>query len=694
MRKKNKVFLASSLGFLFLLVGAGVSSAAYFVIKKPATNSIIFKTAKGQLDINISEIEDNLRANVEDFLPIEIDNDYLISDEVKEKITALNNDPNNWIKDEYFSVEDNGKVLVYTDPINHVKFKDFSYGKYHGDYTNNTLNKTNEDEKNRFLLGYHGLALLANHFYNRQTFGPEIANLNSINVDDWRITSNNANGLYLTSTETIYLNGSFVAEKGFTLLQKVRFLVPVLFHEYMHHWASSYVNYANFNDDFVKATYRTHDDPVGTYSYFYKNFYNNFAYYLHFIKKQNDKENKSDLSSEKDNFNYLTNENYIGRIFNTQDLFKLGNTNSQAEYNKLLNMLNELALNSKDKTVTFKKYNTLSNKYINSSFKPSDLSYYYSIVELIPREWVKFALLPYYSAYSSPQQLPHFVANNKGYKVAQNFYLTSYSSLNSEQIVYTNSTYIQDWARAVNDALPVGSSNSESNNTRTFENNIWPYNLEEIDSSSGETIKMPLYKAFYKLFLDSMGFGKVISQIRSKVEWSFVNGNDIKLDSNKNTLDQVNINGYLDSLDYKALILEKDNKMLKVNLKLTPFMKFDVFNKPILSGKATKEDILKPKDIYSNLNNYVAYSTDYFDASLWKNSKIGFWKDTNKNNQIDKGEIIDTFVNDPLPQRNVATSNAKEYYIDNPNITWKQVVSSKDTKTNLYQLTLKDAIII
>ncbi|MGV2393615.1 UNVERIFIED_CONTAM: hypothetical protein O8I53_12115 [Campylobacter lari] len=85
------------------------------------------------------------------------------------------------------------------------------------------------------MLGKEGIALLAKEFYCKVTFGPEIINLKSINVNDFDVIDNTAAGLYLPTFNKIYLNGSFVAEKGFPVLNKVINLMGPLFHEYTHH---------------------------------------------------------------------------------------------------------------------------------------------------------------------------------------------------------------------------------------------------------------------------------------------------------------------------------------------------------------------------------------------------------------------------------------------------------------------------
>ncbi|WP_029512695.1 MYPU_1760 family metalloprotease [Mycoplasmopsis iners] len=676
MKKSSKLWLILS-SLIFVTVGA-LSSVAYLIYSNWSKGSIIIRGSKGNLDINILEIEDNMSVSNKSFKEITYDPNFQIQDKTKKLLDDLNKNSANWIKDEYFSykMENNVLVLVYTDPINGVKFKDHSYGTY-----KKTLDSENESEeilsneadkneeveqKPRFLLGKEGLALLANHFYAKQTFGPEIMYLDSININDARVSASNANGLYTPSTKTIFLNGSFVAEKGYEIDQKVKFLIPVLFHEYMHHWANSYVNYYDYNDQFIPVSYRQNHSKARTINYFYKEFYNGFKTYLNFAEKPINANENEWLDSEK---------NFIGRILTTQELFALGNSNNAAEYQSIYSKISSFAsLYGNQEKITFKYKKNELNKYVISEYSPQDLPYYYSIVELIPREWTKFAYKPYYSVM---YETPAASLNDKGYYLSQNYFATAYLKNGEKSTYFSNNTYVQDWARTNNNGMPIS---DKTTNIQTFENNIWNYIIAES--------KEPVYKEFYKMFLKSMGFGKLISQMKSRTEWSFIsgeNGTDININTDNNVIGKVSLTGYLDSSKYKALVFVKDNVKKIVNINYVPLIRFNSFNKPQIDEKIHSNQILRPSDVLDNINNltnkndYIAYKTDEFDIKNYTGSYIYLWEDVNNNNQIENSELIKQFT-DPLPDRPIINSDSKEYI--NPNassnisFSWPEIVEA------------------
>ncbi|MEA4115411.1 hypothetical protein VBM87_01270 [Mycoplasma sp. 744] len=685
MAFKKKLAWTLGLGLTVTGVSLGIAFATYLVLNKENDSFYVnLPISNNGQNIHIENESDNYDVYEEDFLKIKLDEKYLLNEQTKNLISSLNKDPNNWLKEEYFSYEQDKNIIVYTDPINGLKFKDHSYGEFD--------NSNKQQKEKRFLLEEYGLALLANHFYAKMTFGPEIAHLNEINVNDLRFTDINANGLYITNIENIYLNGSFVAEKGFTIDQKVKYLMPILFHEYMHHWVNSYVTNLDFNNSFIKATYRTDENPIGTYGYYYKEFYDNFAYLLHF----QDKEENLNISNEI-NFNQKSDNVYfVGNIFNTKNLFELGNTNDNERYQYLLDALKDIAEYHPEKKVTFKR-NNINNRFINSEYYPSILPYYYSIVELIPREWLKFAFTPYYSASDyNNVNFNNLTQANKKYQTIQNYWLTGYKENNSNSIIYTNNSYVLDWARTVNNGIYLSNSNSRNNrfnnrnsNIQNFENNVWPYQLTQ--RQNGEIVNQtPVYKLFYKLFLDSMGFNKKIVQIRSKINAQVNQIHDIKIDTSANTINQISLSGYLNSLDYNAIVLEQNNQQTIVPIKYTPFMRFNAFNKVINNENYKEIDILKPSDIYENLNNYVAYTSEYFDSSKLTKANISFWKDANKNGIIDTGELESNFKENPLSERPLITSNAKEFYLNLHNFAWKTIIPIFNNINEQYTLQLNN----
>ncbi|WP_027332610.1 MYPU_1760 family metalloprotease [Mycoplasmopsis gallinarum] len=590
----------------------------------------------------------------------------------------------NWLDDSLFNLEiiDNQNVLVYHDPVNGIIFRDFSYGEI----TNNETGK----KENRFLLGKTGLALLAKMFYNKMTFGSEIAYLDSININNFSIIDNSSLGLYIPSIKQIHLNGGFVAEFGFSLEQKVIYLMSSLYHEYMHHWANSYVNYGNYIDSqsrknlFTQVKYRTPDGlsekpSIKTNKYFYSDFYNKFKFYLNY-------QGGTDINKSA----VATNPYFIGKYFTIGEIFDLANTTDDALFEELFLKLKNHSNPANDK-ISFNPYSennnlmnifgslfgkqrNTKNENITTDYDFSNLSYYYSMVELIPREWIKYNYLSDYSPSNSTNKILWTISNDEEkYKISQNYLGTFKQSAYYSQ--YINNSYVSDWSRSLINATPFIGYNglsSEQKREIIFSNNVW---LDKVQFT--ENTQVPTYKLFYKLFLDTMGYGKVISQMKNYANNSY---NNFQSDENK-----VSLTGYLDN-KYDALLIyepvenEKRN-LKKVNLNYLNYVRFEGKNHP-----EDREYKLKPKDVLDDLSakQYVYYS-DYFNINKSLNSEIAFWKDLNQDNEIQwETEVKSTFDSTALPQRPIINSDSEQFdrpkyyriYNENENGNYKLKIRS------------------
>ncbi|SYV96821.1 Uncharacterised protein, partial [Mycoplasmopsis edwardii] len=133
-------------------------------------------------------------------------NDYSEIKEYKRKNTS---------KSQYY--------LEYKDKHTNVIFRDFSY-------------HVDEQGKRRYLLGKRGLVILAQEFKRKIPFGSEIYDFNSVNINDFEVINDKANGLYIPLSKKMYINGSTYAEKNFSIYEIIGGMMPTIFHEYMHHW--------------------------------------------------------------------------------------------------------------------------------------------------------------------------------------------------------------------------------------------------------------------------------------------------------------------------------------------------------------------------------------------------------------------------------------------------------------------------
>lgn len=124
--------------------------------------------------------------------------------------------------------------LEYLDPETELIFREYSY--------------TNDDKTYNYLLGKQGLLMLVHEFKRKIPYGQEIKDLQTLILNDYKVIDENANGLYMPDSRRIFVNGSGTQNKQFDLYEIIGFLMPTIFHEYMHHWASVYAEIGLIED--------------------------------------------------------------------------------------------------------------------------------------------------------------------------------------------------------------------------------------------------------------------------------------------------------------------------------------------------------------------------------------------------------------------------------------------------------------
>ncbi|WP_027120814.1 MYPU_1760 family metalloprotease [Mycoplasmopsis lipofaciens] len=583
--------------------------------------------------INITNEVDNYQLFESDF-----QNDIYLPYRYLSDVNYRNIDWSFWLQESLFSFEKNNTILVYKDPINNIKFKDFSYGK----------DKSGND---RFLLDKSGLAFLAYQFYKKVNFGPEIKYLDSININDFQVINNKSNGLYIPLIQQIYLNGSFVAEKGFSILEKVKYLIPTLFHEYMHHWAHSYVNWGNVqgNADNIEFTNYHSGDSVNKETWD-KNFIKGFKSNLNYDKIE---------SYTPDHIKRFAKKDFIGNYFSLKNIWDYANTTD-------LNIYNNLHTN-------FVKYSNLDNEFsfapnsrwnINAinDYSISELKYYYSFTELIPREWEKYNFIPYYDYFSDEK----IHKGNNGYWIKQDYFGSSYLSDHKTQLpsAYQPNSYNSDWAKT----SKIGGYETAIN-SQIYPNNVWVNNN---------------YFDFYKLFLNSMGYGKIISGIKNKNFYSISEKTHLPSFYNYDNLNSLSFIGYIENKKYDAIVFNINGEYKKTKINYLDYIRFD--GKDKMDNKNWNISATKVSNI---ANNYAAYYTDYIDLPNNLNgTNVGFWQDKNKDEVIQDNEINYDFYEKEVYKKFIINSNFDNLKYRKNDIT-SYGLKVKKNSLNKYEIELR-----
>lgn len=118
--------------------------------------------------------------------------------------------------------------------------------------------KITESWEKRPYLGEEGLKKLSEKVKNDLGVGPEVVGLNSINLTDGEMISEENNGYFQEATKEIYLNSNTISglvPYGSALDDRVQAVYQTLFHEYGHFIASSYLKNVKPGTDSVADIY-------------------------------------------------------------------------------------------------------------------------------------------------------------------------------------------------------------------------------------------------------------------------------------------------------------------------------------------------------------------------------------------------------------------------------------------------------
>ncbi|VEU75573.1 Uncharacterised protein [Mycoplasmopsis maculosa] len=562
-----------------------------------------------------------------------------------------------WENDKNYKI--NNGVIEYTDPINGIIFKDVSYNY-------------NEDKKNpRYFLGKEGLALLAKEFYSKVPFGPEIVHLKSISINDYNVISDSSAGLYLPQINEIYLNSKYMIEKNYDIFTKIINLMGPLFHEYTHHWASSYVNYGPVtkNDITEVLSYRPSKNSISDdywNKYFVNNYLENLNYnYTNVVKPE-----------------YATQNNFLPSILSLNNLWKYSNIKSEYDvlYKEFVKRKLEVfsfALNP--------EYSKYSN--IITNYKLDQIPYYYSMTELVPREWQKFTYIPYYvqgdiegkhgeKPYSKKYKRNETTTNI--FEISQNYYgegvnyFDKFKDLPTDQ-TYQFGSYASDWARTLkygSTMVSVEDLSLTKYDDYIYPNSVWGLKFNYINPKTKETgvqVFEDKHRDFYKRFLESMFYGKPFAQIKSKI--TKISDKQFSPKEAKS----FKITGYLEENNWEYLVYY--NKKLKLTKIPIKYINYHNFNVKDFANARTRD--LKPKDVIPELKEkYFIYQTDWFNSEdVSYDRPIFFARDLNNNGTFEVGsglgknsdEVWMNFssIDNPIPNNRILMSSDYNFFKDN-----------------------------
>ncbi|RIV16967.1 MYPU_1760 family metalloprotease [Mycoplasmopsis gallopavonis] len=531
------------------------------------------------------------------------------------------------------------RFYQYQDPYTGIIFRDYEF-------------LVPDSEQKDFLFGPQGLQILAQEFKRKVPFGPEVYDLQAININAPLGLSKNFHGLYTQEIKTIYINGDEYKNTNASLYDKVALLMPTIFHEYMHHWASSYVSVApKFNGMNEQSLVNKIEpsvlkpfpviyqpDPLsenGNIETWNRDFANNFIKLLNydFNKKVVLPENLFELFeiSEQDQ------TKFIFENFTLAQLWKIANFETKPQFN-------EKELNNRYYIDALKNY---SNKL-------NDIFYYYSMTELVPREYTKYA---YESYYNINERRTNLITNGQNYLVSSWFGSYSFSNTNKIVTSFNPSSNNIDWSRTYLNGLsnPNRAGNFIQNATY-YPNNIFEIrdfkyqnpdneiqNLEETRSKNRSV-------EFYQTFLKAMGYGRTISNF-SKVQ-------------NSQNHETFRFSGYLPNKTYSGFALKNQSGKiyktigLKYNSIFNFFGHYDfdqgarLFNQQ--NNDPTNERLTQINNRLYPKNKYFSYTTnDFFDVV--DESVIYLWKDLNNDGKAQENEL-DKQTPITLPQARFASS--------------------------------------
>ncbi|MBN4084170.1 MYPU_1760 family metalloprotease [Mycoplasma sp. CSL10166] len=633
--------------------------------------------------------------------------DSLSSEELYNDLVKLNDISIDSLDDMKEMKTNDGRFYYeYQDPYTKIFFRDFSY------YTN--------QNDHRYLLGKSGIVKLAQEFKRKIPFGTEVFDLDGININDFKIIGKNANGLYIPSTKTIYINGSILSEQSFNEYQRIGGIMPTVFHEYIHHWATSYAETGLLSDPEIEVTSTTDDiDDKKRIDIYYD-------------PNSNSKDNHTHGSRQYWNA-FFTNKFYNllnydvdkkGFIdYETLSLFGGPDLALRTELSFMYRKLSANDLWNISNSKTGPQYLKNPENYVNLSYSPSEsfkldyskIKYYYSLTELLPREYLKFA----YEAYFNMNHVNEAYENRFTNKSSIGWFgLHSYKEDNKDKtLIFSPSANADDWSKVFLNNFDsfrrqymfqdgkIDPNTGEPRlsaimyPTSVFDISTFKYTEKTGVNYNGRYLigQLPEYKTksrsedFYKLFLKTMGYGKTISQIYFDNDFEWVGSNGVSIDEAK--AKTIKFTGFLDNKNVSGIVLKDSNNQIYKTIGIEYYDLFNFFGHKDFDQGATLIDPNTNKNtkdrenqianrLYPENKNYFQYITKEF-VNIKNNSLIYLWTDLNKNGIVEEDELNSEQIT--LPEQRWVSSQRSS--TTNTTLSKYKVIKDENNRTKIEEYT-------
>ncbi|MBN4089355.1 MYPU_1760 family metalloprotease [Mycoplasma enhydrae] len=552
-------------------------------------------------------------------------------------------------KDEDEVIHFNDKKIKGKQAIN----PDFQYGNL-SIKENPFIFKYPDGKTEKFyFLGEEGITILNNMFIKRGIYGPEINALKNVYINFETQGSGNANGLYYTGKQEMYIFPKLFVEnnaiqiKNTTVGKRVEMVFGTLMHEYAHHIDNIYnrstkKNDIFANDDLVENELKDGHDHGGSSNGKRINnnkFINEFRANLNY-HDINDSERYKYMRNKND-FEHSSNKIPVYKDISSNDLFRLVNLNispyekSQIE-SKLYDGKHYFTNNSRQK-ITY-----------TAPVDKKSIDYLFSMAELFPRELIKLSLGPNGAFYDIRKPEENFLYFKT--EIRNNGFKAHFSAIGDDAlktISFWKNT--SDW-NYINAYAP----------NWVFKNQIEHFVSQQINHLSGEYIKPfqgvgdKFHKGLFKAYIDLMGWGQLIS-------FAHYNLNN----SNSN---EINLGGYFQLPKQKNIYKNKEVALIFVAKNdPTNFIKNNIvlqdYNfiakkqwNSIYDGWSKKNEQANywtEKWIYGNLfkedSEYVSYiarninSTELNNKFKNKQFDVKLWIDFNDDKKYDLNDSSEVF---------------------------------------------------
>ncbi|WKX02579.1 MYPU_1760 family metalloprotease [Candidatus Mycoplasma mahonii] len=206
------------------------------------------------------------------------------------------------------------------------------------------------DQENLYWLGPEGLEKLKEKIIKKLTYGPEIFLLKSISIGDENFINEDNNGSYIPFTNEIFINTKNLIKEYFPTNSendtealtdaKVELVYQIIFHEYYHHIANSYLNNeplgttASSSDIYSDKTNDDNLELSRVATPWNKDFLDTFKKNLYYDRNKDISNNNFDKLEEPIRWNDKVYKS-LGSIYNSKNIFDIANGRRTPNFSKL-----------------------------------------------------------------------------------------------------------------------------------------------------------------------------------------------------------------------------------------------------------------------------------------------------------------------------------------------------------------------